>query len=113
MPKLDVMCFCETFLNENISNAECMIPGYSLVGHDRKGKTGGGVIAYVSINISYTHRVDLQTEETESIWLQVHLKNSKDILLGIIYRPPNSLATWYEKFEAELENATRRQQTYY
>ena len=68
-----------------------MIPGYSLVRHDREGKTGGGVIAYVSINISYTHRVDLQTEETESIWLQVHLKNSKDILLG-------SLATWYEKF---------------
>ena len=62
-----------------------MIPGYSLVRHDRKGKTGGGVIAYVSNNISYTDRVDLQTEERESIWLQVHLKNSKDILLGIIY----------------------------
>ena len=75
--------------------------------HDRKGKTGGGDVAYVSNNISYTHRVDLQTEETESIWLQVHLKNSKDILLGITYRPPNSLATWYEKIEAELENASR------
>ena len=53
-------------------------------------KRGGGVVVYIADHIKYKRRNDLESSETESIWLEINLKNTKPILISSVYRPPSS-----------------------
>ena len=41
-----IIAICETWLDNNISNDELFIPGYSLIRHDRT-RNGGGIALYI------------------------------------------------------------------
>lgn len=118
MPKLDeiellltssetchILGLCETFLTKSITNKEITIPGYNHERRDRSDKKGGGLIVYIKQNIQYTRRLDIETCNTESIWLQVNIVGSKPLLVGFYYRPPNSTSNWFNHFDTELINA--------
>lgn len=49
---------------------------------------GGGVAYYIKSNISFNIRTDFSTE-IENIFFDILLPNSKPILVGITYRPPD------------------------
>ena len=69
----DIIGFSETFLNEKIPDDQLTINGFSIDGFrkDRQRKTGGGLVIYVADDMSVKRRKDLESSETESIWLEV------------------------------------------
>ena len=70
--------------------AETDIPGYTFISKHRKTGSGGGVGAYISSSIPFERRYDLENELIECIWIEILFPNTKGLLLGIVYRPPDS-----------------------
>ena len=72
---------------------------------DRKGKSGGGILVYVSQLLNYKRRPDLEGE-IETIWLEISLPNSKPILYCSTYRPPSAPVSWVDLFTKQIEHAS-------
>ena len=66
-----------------ISDYMLKIDSYSFERKDRKGKNGGGLIVYLSNNVIYKRRHDLEINEIESLWLEVSIGKSKPVLLNL------------------------------
>ena len=68
------------------------IDGYNLIQANRVNKKGGGVGIYINNNYDYIIRSDLSnsTPEYESLFIELVSKNKKSIVLGCIYRAPNT-----------------------
>ena len=53
-----------------------------------RNRNGGGVACYIKSDIAFNERKDFSTD-IENIFFDILLPNSKPILVGIIYRPPD------------------------
>ena len=102
---------CETFLTPAIDDVSINIQGYKIERKDRyesaneiSGK-GGGVLIYVADHIEYERRIDLESSEVESIWIEIKIKNSKSFLVCSVYRPPSANTKWCEKFAEQIERS--------
>ena len=53
---------------------------------------GGGVALYISSDLHYKVRLDLlhSSDSFESIFIEVENHNNKNIIVGVIYRPPSA-----------------------
>ena len=93
----------ETWLSENCTNMY-NIRNYKLLTANRKNKSGGGVGMYIKEGINFRLRKDLSVfHEGVLETIFVELKNNKkkeSIVVGVLYRPPNSKM---REFEDELE----------
>ena len=91
---IDIMGISETWLNESITDSEMNINGYTFLRRDRNNmqkKRGGGVAFYVKNELNLIQREDIfETNFPESIWCTIDCKGV-NTLLGICYRPPDSL----------------------
>ena len=56
------MAFAETYLKEEIKEAEFNIKGYSHVASHRKKREGGGVIIYINEDLTYQHLISVSDE---------------------------------------------------
>ena len=61
---IDILCLCQTFLNQEFCDDELKINGYDFIRKDRQTH-GGGLIIYMKSYLSSTHHVDLETNESE------------------------------------------------
>ena len=92
--EFSVVGISETWLNDN--NCELYnLNGYNLVETHRSSKKGGGVGIFIKKGIPYTSRNDLVSEESifESLFIEIDkqvFQHRSNIILGIIYRPPNT-----------------------
>ena len=77
----------ESKLDDSVFDNEISIEGYKLLRADRT-RNGGGVACYIKSELGYNHRKDFSTD-IENIFFDILLPNSKPILVGIIYRPPD------------------------
>ena len=68
-------------------SSQLEVDGYDLVRLDWS-KRGGGVACYIKSLIAYSCK-DYFCSNTKSIFVDIFLPESKQILLGILYRPPN------------------------
>ena len=82
--------------NENAIN----IPGYSKIIKSRVGSRGGGVGLFLDTNLEINAKVrdDLSCSDDnimESLFVQISQNRLavKDIIVGVIYRPPNTSVT--------------------
>ena len=100
---LAVIAFTETWLNDSINDEEINIDGYKVVRRDRTSRSGGGVCLYVRNDIAFNIDIDMRTDDTESLWINVLLPRSKPIVVGVLYRPPNN-NMFIEKLSNSLEN---------
>ena len=100
--EIDIICLCETFLNDEFSNNELHLENYQLFRKDRN-TNGGGLVIYVRESLRVSVREDLQVEGVESMWLEIKHKAQKSFLLGYTYRPPSSNQSWIDDFEGILE----------
>ena len=82
-----VIGISESKLDDSVLNAEIEIEGYSLTRSDRN-RHGGGVVCYIRENINYNLHTNF-SQEFENIVLDLLLPNTKPILIGIFYNPPN------------------------
>ena len=86
--KIDVIALTETWLHEDIEESEIVIPGYSLTRMDRPGRNShGGTALYISDNISFKNIRDVTTNSFESCWVEIDMKSSKPVILGVVYLP--------------------------
>ena len=89
----DVFLISETWLTEQ--SPPISIPGYKFVHKPRKGKKGGGVGLLIKQNVKYQliDKITFDTREFESIFAVLHLQNGDNVMVGSIYRPPNTNAS--------------------
>ena len=82
----------ETWLNEGSYMDILNLDGYKLYNKNRLGRPGGRVCLYAASELSVTIRDDLIIEDghSDSLFMEIDIKNSKNIIVGVIYRPPDS-----------------------
>ena len=54
-PNIDILCFCDTFLNDQFSDDELSLENYQLFRKDRK-TNGGGLAVYIKSNLLHNKR---------------------------------------------------------
>ena len=92
--EFSIVGISETWLQEN--NCDLYnLNGYNLVENHRTTKKGGGVGIFIKKHIPYVTRNDLVSTDSifESIFIELDKQvfhQKSNIILGIIYRPPNT-----------------------
>ena len=71
------------------------LPNYNFIENHRRARSGGGVGLYLSENVKYKDRSDLSIvdENMESIFIEImaeSLNVSKNVIIGVVYRPPGT-----------------------
>ena len=84
---LDVVAITETFLDDNILDAELVGQSFTTFRRDRN-RHGGGVMLVMRSDIPAYRRYDLETN-CELLWVEL-TTTSRNVLVGVFYRPPNS-----------------------
>ena len=88
--KFSFIGISETWLQSSDHSVD--MDGYYFVHTHRSGKSGGGVGLYVASNLEYKSRNDLAIEDTayaESLFVEISRPKVKNVVVGVIYRPPN------------------------
>ena len=57
--------------------------------------------------MNYVRRIDIEDENIESVWIEVHLKSHFRLLCGFIYRSPSEKSSWIINFEKKLFKAKK------
>ena len=88
--------------------------GYSLESCNRINKKGGGVCLYVDEDISYNVRHDInelnKLKYTESLFVEIEKSKSQNIVVGIVYRPPDQVIRDFNKcIEKILQEITSKE----
>ena len=97
-----IMGLTETFLKPKYMSQEIEITGYTSIRKDRIDKKGGGVLVYIQKDINFIRKSELESDNVESIWLQLFLYNKKSIFMGLVYRPPDAKRQWIKHFEQQI-----------
>ncbi len=94
---VDIVCVTETWMSSDDIDLLSCYPGYSTMRRDRNNR-GGGIMAIVRDSLLPAHLDHLNSTDIEVTFLSVTLSNS-NWLVGIVYRPPNSDATFFDKLQ--------------
>lgn len=88
---LSAIAVTETWLTESVQDI-FQIPGYKFFSNSRSDKPGGGVGLYVKCCFDCMPRSDLyrMTTHIECLFVECRQPGGPSILIGSIYRPPNS-----------------------
>ena len=98
--KINVLVITESKLDQTIPTNLITIPGYhEPLRHDRpvNGRNGGGVLVYIAENLVFNHKIDLQSDHFEHIWVDVKSKTFT-FAINALYRPPSATAADHEMF---------------
>ena len=104
LSNFDILAFSETWLTPSIPNKDLDIFSYSEPFRKDRQDGYGGIALYVKENIPCKLRPDLDVNGLENLWIEVSLL-SKKILVGIVYRPPNSGSHVIDLIENNIETA--------
>ena len=74
----------------------------------RKSGKGGGVAAYISDKLTFNRRLDLENDELECIWVEMKPIKSSSYLIGVIYRPPDSLKHLPKNFNNSFDEMLKK-----
>jgi hypothetical protein len=86
--KADLITISESWLDNSIPDTDITLANYVIYRADRN-RHGGGVMVYANETLPTVRRQDLETNDTESIWLEIRLPCG-NILVGTYYRPPGA-----------------------
>ena len=85
----NIFSLSETSISEDFHNTFFDIRGYSFIRRYQKSGQGGSVGLYIRDGIDFARRSNLENDETESLWVEIWLKNVKPFIFGTIYKPPD------------------------
>ena len=65
---------------------------HNLVFNNRVNRRGGGVALYVPTHLHYTvlNELNKMSQTVESVFIEITLPKRKNVVIGVIYRPPSS-----------------------
>ena len=78
----------ETWLH-NTSPDLFNLQNYTLIRLDREEKRGGGVAFYINEQLKFKIRKEISLKQSESLFLEIINPKIKNIIVGLIYRPPH------------------------
>ena len=101
-----IIALTETWLTDK-NHDIYSIPGYNHSSAHRKSRTGGGVSIFSRADLQFTNRSDLgiMTEIVEAIFIEVDKSSfhtKRDVIIGAIYRPPNTSLDDFNQFMTDL-----------
>ena len=98
-----VVGLTETWLTKN-SATYYSLPGYKFIENSRINKTGGGVAFYINENLDYYihDKYSVMNDTIESLLVEIKISGSKNIIILVIYRPPNSNCKLFLEYLQEL-----------
>lgn len=102
-----VVTLSETHITSNDSHLFEM-QGFHFISKNRQVGEGGGVAMYISDDIAWKRRHDLERDDTECLWIEIDILNSKNLLVGCMYRPPDSSAYLNKDFNNNLDEMLSR-----
>ena len=87
--KFSVIALSETWLKTSATDY-WSLPGYELVVNNRQGKIGGGVALYVRSELKFKIKRELtfSEEALETLFIEICYPKVKNILTGVVYKPP-------------------------
>lgn len=101
--QIEVVGVAETWLDSSHDWA-VNIQGFTLFRRDRANRKGGGVCLYVRSDMKASVKEEIVCDDcgdAETLWVEVQgEENTKKILFGVIYRPPNVT----DEIEDQLHN---------
>ena len=112
-----VIGLTETWLNDS-SCEICGINGYKSVEKHRSGM-GGAVALFIRDNLTFTERNYLAhfDEDIESVYIEIgkdQQHSNRDIVIGVIYRPPNrDIVSFNDKLCITLDRIKRENKLCY
>ena len=92
----------ESWLKENSPCSAINVPGFNIFRNDRKQGRGGGVLCYVKETIR-CNEINLIDCNLECLGLNIELSPEMSFTLIVLYRPPSSNISFYEKFRELLQ----------
>ena len=104
MHDFDIVCFSETHLDNNITNEQINIEGFSQIIRKDRNCYGGGIAIYLSNSIQVRRRIDLEPVNVECIWMEIENPTS-NFFLCCVYRPPTTDTTFWKNFSWSLEKS--------
>ena len=98
-PDFLIICLTETWLNESTAPL-ISLPGYNFVYKNRLDKLGGGTGLFIKNDIHFISHEDYNAnnDTCENLCIEIVNKNFRNILLFVIYRPPNSNPTLFLEY---------------
>ena len=66
------------------------------------------MLVYVSEHVKSRRRMDLEDDAMEAVWVEVYTKRAK-VMIGNVYRLPDSGAGWINDFTVMMETAASEQ----
>ena len=72
---LDVLAISETHLSSALKDHEIAIQGYQVLGRDRIGRTGGGVVIYYKDSLDCISIDKYDNPDIEATWLEVKIRS--------------------------------------
>ena len=101
----DVLIISESWLKPTVPNDTIHIENHlAPFRTDRPDRPGGGVVAYVRETIPCKRRPDLELRGLEAVWLELQIQ-SKKVLFGGFYRPPNSNLEYMDLIKNSTDRA--------
>ena len=70
--------------------------------------TGGGVEIFLKHEIKFKRRYDLENP-LKSLWIEICFKNSKSVLIGCYYRPPEGTKYLINNFRRTINQCSKNQ----
>ena len=112
--KFSIIGLTETWLDEN-KHGLYELDNYISVNKFRKEKRGGGVSLYLDENITYRIRDDLDYFDSELEMIVVEIdkdvfKTNSNVIMGLIYRIPNTPIEVFNDRIADILNTAEREQ---
>ena len=80
-----IACFSETHLDTDIDSNDLKFDGFDKPIRKDRNRNGGGIMVFMSSQLKYCRRNDLENPRIETIWLEIQLKEIK-MLLCCLYR---------------------------
>ena len=94
----DIVCVSETWLRDDINNAEILHLGYSIFKNDRKYRGGRVPLAIKSASFNKSVREVKHNCDIEVTVAELTTALNVKLLVASCYRPPNEDQTWLDKF---------------
>ena len=86
--------------------------GYEFIHKNRSGRSGGGVRLYLSNNFNFKMHDDLcgsDADVMQSLFIEIVRSNGKNIVVGVIYRPPNTNVDAFVSTHCEMVEKLSRE----
>ena len=111
--KFSAIGITETWFHSN-SPPIFDIDEYDLIRADRNTGRGGGVAIYLHNKLKFRKRPNLHIEGAEDIFIEIITENDKNIIIGVVYRPPNHpIDTFLNDLDVSLHNISQENKYVY